>query len=147
MTSDELLKMAEAQGMEKAFNAALVELENMQQERGGLLDRCWRAEARNAERWGLRKELQTALGIEGDGYGDHAFRAALDKINALKQADALLRDVFWHYEELEGNREKADAPGHKHKTPGHWDADGQLCAWCETWGKVRAFVARKDADK
>jgi hypothetical protein len=147
MTSDGLLKMAEAQGMEKAFDASLVEVENLQQERGGLLDRCWRAEARNIERWGLRKELQTALGIEGDGYGDETFRAALDKIKALKQADALLRDVFWHYEELKGNRKKPDAPGHNHKTPGHWDADGRLCTWCVTWNKVRELFARKDGDK
>ena len=50
-------------------------------------ERAWRAEAALDVRYGLRKELQEALGV-ADAYGDHALRKALRKISSLRKQAA-----------------------------------------------------------
>ena len=50
-------------------------------------ERAWRAEADLDRRYGLRKELQEALGV-ADAYGDQALEEALRMIARLRgQAD------------------------------------------------------------
>jgi len=46
-------------------------------------ERAWRAEAALDVRYGLRKELQEALGV-ADAYGDQALEEALRAIKRLK---------------------------------------------------------------
>ena len=46
-------------------------------------ERAWRAEADLDRRYGLRKELQEALGV-ADAYGDQALEEALRMIKRLK---------------------------------------------------------------
>jgi hypothetical protein len=50
-------------------------------------ERAWRAEAALDVRYGLRKELQEALGV-ADAYGDQALREALRKIASLRRQAA-----------------------------------------------------------
>ena len=50
-------------------------------------ERAWRAEAALNVRYGLRKELQEALGV-ADAYGDQALREALRKIASLRKQAA-----------------------------------------------------------
>ena len=50
-------------------------------------ERAWRAEAALDVRYGLRKELQQALGV-ADAYGDQALREALRKIARLRRQAA-----------------------------------------------------------
>jgi hypothetical protein len=50
-------------------------------------ERAWRAEAALDVRYGLRKELQEALGV-ADAYGDHALKEALRKIASLRKQAA-----------------------------------------------------------
>ena len=58
-------------------------------------ERAWRAELKLDERWGLRKEINAALGIT-DETGDDALRKGLETIKALKaERDALLEARAW----------------------------------------------------
>ena len=50
-------------------------------------ERAWRAEAALDVRYGLRKELQEALGV-ADAYGDQALIEALRKIASLRRQAA-----------------------------------------------------------
>jgi hypothetical protein len=52
-------------------------------------DRAWRAEADLDRRYGLRKELQEALGV-ADAYGDQALEEALRTIARLRE-----RAAYW----------------------------------------------------
>lgn len=36
--------------------------------------------------------------------------------------------------------EGLDAPGHRHRVPGIWDATGKPCNWCAAWIRLRAML-------
>ncbi len=61
-------------------------------------ERAWRAEAALDVRYGLRKELQEALGV-ADAYGDQALREALRKIARMR------RQVAYWKAKAKANRE------------------------------------------
>jgi hypothetical protein len=70
---------------------------------------------------------------------DHAREEAAEARKLLKA----VHDYF----ESRRSQGNTDAPGHNHVRPGRWDISGGICAWCETWAKVRAWAERKDGDE
>ncbi len=66
-------------------------------------ERAWRAEAALDVRYGLRKELQEALGV-ADAYGDQALREALRIIARLRGQAAYWKAKAKANRECKGNR-------------------------------------------
>lgn len=55
--------------------------------------RAWAAQAKLEERYGLRKEINSAIGIT-DETGDDALKKGLETINALKRENELMKDAL-----------------------------------------------------
>ncbi len=62
--------------------------------------------------------------------------------SAIESGDSPLTLLKKVYDHMEANmpRPHPDAPGHSHDISGHWDKDGTVCEWCETWRLVRKCV-------
>jgi hypothetical protein len=66
---------------------------------------------------------------------------------SLAEAAKVLSDLMEQHPKRRGWTEP---PGHSHSVPGIWDDDnedksGTACAWCATWWKARAILAKEKA--
>ena len=93
---------------------------------------------------------RTSTGSDADGNEWCDTCAAQARADHLPDADpvAAARDrivaaaTAWFREDTgRGYSTSEDAPGHGHKVPGHWDADGTPCARCALWKELGESIA------
>jgi len=83
----------ELAAMTEERNTMKTALESVESERIKYRERAWHAESQLETRYGLRKEINTELGLT-DETGDDALRKGLETIRAIKSEINELKEKF-----------------------------------------------------